>query len=618
MKLEKILGQLNSFEKNSFLKIVDNIISSNPHNSKSIDKILNDTNKDLKSVDNINISRVFNLIENEFSKYVQSEFAVTTSQLNILIDILIRDGNCIMKREWFARLYENEINNLKKQVKELKLVFEAEKPNIEAQKLRDYKIYQACLNTAYFNDIKHNRESRISDDELSILITLSSELGLSQEEIKLITYLIIPLKTLEIDSVINYLKNLGIIFYSKKNSTVFVADEIVRLLRKIRGKEVSDKYFRRVLRQLSESQINLICRKYNISRKLSFHEKIKKIIHSGIPFRSVVSNDIYRDGTKLSEKKAFFNELCEKKLKLPTPIKGATLDEKITNLIKHFNEVELDEKVGISIDGYEKLLVDLSAILPTTNNLVKSEFELQEEEVLKSNYLLDFNIKPRDILDLIPSEDLLTFCQAKGIKTRGNLISNILKAYKDVENLYLENYVNIGYRNLNTLKENGIILKESELGIKFEDLTKMIFTRLGFNVDEKLRKSINTKRDKIDIILNLGNNDLILIECKTVKDSGYNKFSSVSRQLKAYSNLIRSKGYKVIKLLLIAPEYSDEFVNECELEYELNLSLITASSLLKILEGFKESRHKQFPYKLLMRDVLIKEERILKAISNLK
>ena len=308
--------------------------------------------------------------------------------------------------------------------------------------------------------------------------------------------------------------------------------------------------------------------------------------------------------------------MCEKKLKLPIPIKGTTLDEKISNLINYFNDIELDEKVGISIDGYEKLLIDLCTTLPTINNLVKTEFELQEDDILKSNYLLDYNIKPRDILDLIPSEKLVKFCEAKGINKRGNIISNILHAYKDVENLYLENYVSIGYRDLNHLKENGIIIKEAELGIKFEYLTKMIFRKLGFNVDEKLRKSINTKRGKIDIILNLGNNDLILVECKTVKESGYNKFSSVSRQLKAYTNLVKSKDYKVTKLLLIAPEFSDDFINECELEYELNLSLITAASLLKILDGFKNSKHKQLPYKLLMRDVLIKEERILKAISN--
>ena len=116
-------------------------------------------------------------------------------------------------------------------------------------------------------------------------------------------------------------------------------------------------------------------------------------------------------------------------------------------------------------------------------------------------------------------------------------------------------------------------------------------------------------------MINLGNNDLILIECKTSKDSGYNKFSSVSRQLKAYTNLAKHNNFKIVKSLLVAPDFSDDFVKDCGLDYELNLSLITASSLNKILTGFKNSKHKQFPHNLLMRDVLIQEDRILSAIG---
>jgi hypothetical protein len=41
----------------------------------------------------------------------------------------------------------------------------------------------------------------------------------------------------------------------------------------------------------------------------------------------------------------------------------------------------------------------------------------------------------------------------------------------------LENYANVAYRDLN-FKENGIAMK-SELGLKFEELAKVIF--LGFN-----------------------------------------------------------------------------------------------------------------------------------------
>lgn len=153
------------------------------------------------------------------------------------------------------------------------------------------------------------------------------------------------------------------------------------------------------------------------------------------------------------------------------------------------------------------------------------------------------------------------------------------------------------------------------MGVKFEELTKTIFKKLGFNVDEKLRKEINTSKDKIDILLNIGKNELIVVECKSHKESGYNKFSSVFRQLKAYQDLALKKEYKVIKSLLIAPEFTDDFINDCELEYELNLSLITASSISAIYQGFKDSKMKTLPFKLLMRDVLIQSERILKAIK---
>ncbi len=64
------------------------------------------------------------------------------------------------------------------------------------------------------------------------------------------------------------------------------------------------------------------------------------------------------------------------------------------------------------------------------------------------------------------------------------------------------------------------------------------------------RKKLNTAKDNIDIVLNLGNNDLILVECKTVKESGYNKFSSVSRQLKAYVDLAKHNEIRLVKSYL--------------------------------------------------------------------
>lgn len=617
MQLEKVLDNLNSFEKNSFLKILDSIISENPVNRKEIDKILSDYDKDLKNIDNINISKVFNLVESEFQQYIQSEFKDTNSQLDVLIDIIIRDGNCIMKSEWLSRLYETELKSLHKKVKELQKVIDEDESIVDESRRRDYKVYKKCVETAYKNDLNNNLDSKITNDELAILLTLSKELELSQEEIKLINYMIVPAEKQETEAIINELKYIGVVFYSKKTNIVYVADEIVRVLRKVRNKDVADKYYRRILKCLREPLINIVCRKHNINwKEASLDKKIRDIIKEGIPIRTLLINDVYKEGTKLSEKKAFVNELFEKDLKTGNSLKGNTIEEKVNNLILYFDETDKDEKVGISIEGYEKLLLDLGKELPKTNELLKIEFELQENNVLISDYLLNYNIKPRDVLELIGDEELKKFCEAKGIKLRGNEVLNIMDAYKDVENLSLENYELFASRDLKGLKENGITVKEGDVGIQFENLTKKIFSELKFNVDEVLRKKINTAKDKIDIVINLGNNQLILVECKSYKDQGFNKFSSVSRQLKSYVALAEKEGYSIVKSLLIAPEFSDDFVSECNLEYELNLSLIKALSLYKILDAFKSSKkHKHFPHNLLMKDVVIQEDRITKALS---
>ena len=325
MKLEKILDKLGSLEKNSFIKIIDNIISKNPKNGKEIEKILSSTDKGLKSVDSQNITNIFNLISAEFEEYIICEFQEANSQLDILIDIIIRDGNCIMKQDWFSRLYENEIKNLKNKIKTLNSELENEKSELSENRKRDFRIYKACLTTAYTNDVGNNREAKITSDELSIILTLSKQLGLSQEDVKLINYSILPIRKDDIQDVINNLKNIGVVFFSKKENTIYVADEMVRILRKVRKKEVADKFFRRTLKLLREPIINQIAKEHNIDKKLSNSHKIEEIIKEGISFSDLLTNEIHKDQITLTEKKKSLNELCEKGLNISS-LKGSTLE----------------------------------------------------------------------------------------------------------------------------------------------------------------------------------------------------------------------------------------------------------------------------------------------------
>ncbi|MFT6336935.1 MAG: hypothetical protein ACI86M_002761 [Saprospiraceae bacterium] len=616
MKLEQILEKLNTIEKTSFSKIIDSILTARPKNARDIDKLLlNYSDKNLRSLDSNLFSKVFELINDEYSECLNEQIGTSVSQLDILLDILIKDGNCIMSREWLGELYKKEIKKLKDKIRKLDNAISGKDITEVDARTRDFIIYKKCVETAYKNDISNNQDAKITNDEKSILNTLALNFDLSQEEVKLLNYSVLPIEKLSIDEIIDLLKNAGIILYSKKYLEVYIPDEFIRLLRGYRNKEVADKYLRRILRLLKDSEINLIARHHDIERKFTRREKVKAIINDGVGIRNILQFDIHKPETTLTEKKKRVNDIVDKGLNLDH-LKGTTLDAKIDNLITYFNEIEKDEKVGISIEGYKTLLTDLQSTLPKSKQFVQKEFEIQTDEVMDATLLLEYNLKPRDILEILDDSDIKAFCDANEISTRGNELMNILDSYKDSQNIELENYADIAYRNVNALKDNGIKIKESELGLKFEELTRMLFVELGLNVDEELRKSVSTSKDKIDILLTIGDKEVILIECKSVKETGYNKFSSVSRQIKSYKTLLEKNEYRVMKSLLIAPEFTDDFVNDVEMDYDLNLSLIEASTLLGISRAFKKNKKlKAFPYMLLMKDVLIHEERIIKALN---
>ncbi len=52
---------------------------------------------------------------------------------------------------------------------------------------------------------------------------------------------------MELDELISELKSIGVVFYSKKNRQLYIADEMVRVLRKLRKKEIADKFYKRFL-----------------------------------------------------------------------------------------------------------------------------------------------------------------------------------------------------------------------------------------------------------------------------------------------------------------------------------------------------------------------------------
>lgn len=614
MRLIKILDNVNQIEKSSFLKIMDNISSELRNDNNEIDAILSKGEDQIRNIDNANIVKLFNLTTSQISNLIREKLDYNDFQLGIVIDIIIRDGNSIMSRDWFAKLYENEITQLKRKISTFLPLLDEDRKEIDHHRKRDYIIFNECVRTAYYNDEVLNREKVITRDESSVLNVLARNLGLSVDEIRIIYYSVVGLEKIDIDVIINSLKELGIIFFNRKSYTIYVPDEIIWLVRDLVVVELPNKYFRRVLRQLKDSEINRLARKHNVDHNLSRNEKIRQTLRQGLSVKSVLLKDIYRDDISKSDKKDYLYELIVTKLDIRLPRLGTTSEERVEMLIEYFQDLEQDENIGISLDGYDKLLKDLNDAFPQLNEVVKTEFELQQENALSVELMTDHNIKPLDVLNLLPRSDLPEFCETVGIKTRGNILSNILNSYMNIEDLYLENYELIGARDVNSLNEKGIKIRESDIGIKYEELTKRLFSELGYNVDEGLRRQINTKRAQADIILNLGNMEVIIVECKTVKDKNYNKYSAVSRQLKAYESLYERSGYRVRQMILVSNEFTQDFIADCEYDYELDLSLITSTGLLKIMNGFKNSPIAEFPTKLLLKGGKLNEDRISQAL----
>ena len=307
MKLIQVLDQTNSLEKNSFYKIINTL--KDKISVEEIDAILSNNNIQVKDYDNEMINKIFELIKNDYKAYLKIELGSNISQLDIILDILIRDGNSILKSRWFEELYKREIEKLSVASIEFINLLDSDSKEIEESRKRDYKIYKSCVITAYNNDETNNFDKKITTDEYSILKTLGNSLGLSNVEIRLINFSILPINTIEIDSLIKQLRDLGIILYSKKTDNIYISDEITKIVREIRGKNIADKYYRRLLNMFDNPTLNLICKKHNISQRIEKDQKTKQIINQGISIFALLSNDIFKDGIGIPDKKKELNSL---------------------------------------------------------------------------------------------------------------------------------------------------------------------------------------------------------------------------------------------------------------------------------------------------------------------
>ncbi|MDD4181788.1 MAG: hypothetical protein PHE87_09170 [Victivallaceae bacterium] len=587
MKLVKIFDIVNQIEKSSFFKLLDSFCD------------LIKTSEGMCIPDggakSVNDAYVIKELFDKLSGLYQDDLSLRIEfdpQLLLLVNIIVRDGNAVLERNWLEQLYKNEHRKLAEDIKRIRDIAP------DNPRFRDYKIFRACVSEAYNNDERANRECQVTRDEKSILNVLAREFEFSHVEALTLYASETPIPLLDIDNLIGLIKDSGIGFYSKKNLKIYIPDEVISLLQKILKIDLPNKYFRRILKQLQASQLNRLMRKYNIGisadSKADNEEKIRNILIAGIDVKNALLYDIYPDGTSKTEVKDFLLKIMQQ-LNIDLQKIGSSPEERLELIIQYFKTVNAQDNIDMSIDAFENFINDINIIIPEMHERVRNEFELYSEDVMSFEVLTDYNIKPRDLTYLMTEIELAKFCEEKQISLRGNIVKNILSKYGDIESRLLENYLLIAARDINALKTNNINVRESELGSKFEYLTKEIFSKLKFNVDDKLRAEINTNKDKIDIVISLGNNRVIIVECKTSKDVEYNKYSSLSRQLKSYQRVCKDKNYQVVRTILVAPDFSKDFVDECIKDWELELSLVTADGLMEMLKIFNEKKMQEFP-----------------------
>lgn len=624
MKLQQALASLNQIEKSKFINCLDKLCSSAAKGNKAIAATLDSVNRQIKDASGSEVTQLFQAVRTEFKQQLASEIALSDASLSLMVNILSRDGNGIARLSWIEQLYVKEWRTLDALAKQIK-------NQIEQQELESFnhehrlKIFYDCISEAYVNDTRANRDANISDDERGILNILAKHLKISADEVMAIEHLISPI-TADKDTTegcIQKLREMGVIFINRKTLEVIVVDEIVTILNEIQGKVLADKYFVRILRALSDAELSNILKSYGKPiRGVPRIEKIETCLHSRLSVSDVLSNDIFPEGTNQNAKKERLKALISE-LNIQVDKIGATLEERINvilDALRNGSEVEFNMLSATSFkEMFDTLSEKFSGTSPTgeTEDLVarlRREFELEKAEEITTDRLRLLSVTPADVLYALSNDEVKTLRDSLGLPRKGNPRLELIKSFEGANDKLIENYERLANRDLNGLRGAGVEITESEIGLKFEEATKAILEDLGLKVDEDLRKEINTAKDKVDIILSLSEDDIIVGEAKTSKSGDFAKYASTSRQVKAYATRCENFGKRVAQVLIVAPRFSEDFITSAEMDPEINISLLTADGLKLIYEAFKAKKKANFSPKLLSKGGLLKAELIAKSL----
>lgn len=602
MKLGVVLDLLNQNEKSRFV----NILTS---------QIL-DTNEQLtKKTDTEAFVETFKTeeIRTRYKEIIRKALR-DDLRLDIAADIFMKDGNGFMSRDSLALEYNKKQEELNES-KSAFLEYMDDEKNAHDSRLRDYKIYAACLKTAAINDEERQAEGQISFDELTVLETLKHSLGLSDIESRILwaEHSKVNIST-SVDDLISNLVTKGICFYKRSSMMIYIPDEFVCIIRELRGLKLPFKYQRRIYNALDERTLNGIIKKYRIriakaSAPIQRKDKINAILNQYIDIKQVLSEDIYSDSDGVKERKEKLTDIIENRLKIKLERQGRNLSERIDNLIEYYVK---DEFVGVSAlskDGYNRLLADLCKC--GYENLVREELSLHKEINIDAQTMLDLMIKPHDVLYLLSQDELEDFCASMQFRvSRRDMINSIFAAYMNAEDKLIENYTLLAANNIIALNEAGSGVASAQIGVTFEKITKLILSRLLVPINEELRSVVAS--EKPDIILEF-KEGIYIGECKSSRNQ-YAKFASVTRQIGSYVKAYQKKGYVVLGTILFSDSFTDDFIQDSKAFMDYSLCLVKAEELKHLYDEMRD-QVSQFPFLLFQNRGMLDVDVALKALK---
>jgi hypothetical protein len=428
MKLQQVLSSLNQIEKSKFINNLDKLCSIAESENEHITKTLEKINRQIKDASGSEITQLFQVVSKEFKDSVKEQLELSGASVALLVNILTRDGNCIARTSWIEQLYAKEWDLLDRTSRTILDEVQSASPEGFERPLR-LKIFKECLEVAYTNDLKVNRQAHISNDERSILNKLAYHLKIPLDEVAAIEHLSNPVKAGKetVDECLQILREMGVVLINRKTTEVLVPDETVKILNEIQGKELSDKHFMRILRTFSDSELSNILKNNDKKiRGINRSEKIKTIIHGSSGVREILSNDLFNKEDNTTKRKDRLKDLMSD-LAIETSRLGTTLEDRITLIIDSLNRSGDDELNSISVASYKEMYSALESKFSEINSLpeeslrerLKNEFELEDNEEISVERLRALSITPHDILYVLSNDEIKIIRNSLGLSNEG-------------------------------------------------------------------------------------------------------------------------------------------------------------------------------------------------------